>query len=57
MSVVELLSTMSVFINGIPINVWPYPRAINLCDIADVEDVDYVELETIKSDERVKKDN
>lgn len=48
-----------LFINGVPLNVWPNPRQSHLRDLTEVEDVDYQEVETKnnKDYEEAERDN
>lgn len=46
-----------IFINGEPVNVCPIPNRPHLCDITEVEDVDFVELEPIKDNEETQRNN
>lgn len=39
-----------IFINGIPMNAWPPSIISRLCDLTEVEDVEYVEVETKTND-------
>lgn len=45
-----------VFINGVPLNVWPVPEYRHLCDIADIEDAEYEDI-TKGDDDEIEKDN
>lgn len=47
-----------IIINGIPINVWPTPKSSHLRDMTEVEDVEYIELETkINNNEETERDH
>lgn len=35
-----------IFINGIPMNVWPIRNRLHLRDIAEIEEVEYIEINT-----------
>ena len=44
-----------IFINGIPMNVWPQSHSQHLCDLTDVEDVDFEDISNQTMDDENEK--